>query len=92
MNEDLDYSYTQTSSVLGGEKTSSPDSDNVSIIKKRLNDTQKKIKDLSNVNSLDRNEKYLTLQQQLELVQYKLEFLKAEELELIEKVKELSNG
>lgn len=92
MNEDLDYNFNEGSGVIGGHEGSDPDAANLPIIKKRLLDTRKKIKELSNVNSLDRKESLLTLQQQLDLVEFKVAFLRDEELDLAEKVKELSNG
>lgn len=91
MDEDLDYNV-RGSSILDSDNRSEPDVVNLSIIKKRLQITQEKIKELSSIDSLDRTEKLLTLQQQLELAQYKLDFLKNEELDLTQKVKELDGG
>lgn len=91
MNEDLEYNSGGSSVLDKDDTTHNPDNGNFSIIKKRLLTVQEKIKEVESVYSLDRNEKHLTLQQQLDIVVHKLAFLKEEELDLTERVKELGN-
>ena len=91
MNEDLDYSFTQTSSVLSEEKTSNADTNNLPVLKTAL----KQLADLKasyrTVDKLNLDDKHFTVEQQLSNNKQIISIIVNLELLIKEKVKELGD-
>lgn len=90
MDEDLEYNFTEGSSVIGGDTNrSDPDVGNVSILKQVLKELQV-IKDQhTTIDKLNLNDKHFTVEQQLEINQRFVTLLTTVELIISEKLKEL---
>jgi hypothetical protein len=92
MDEDLEYSFTEGSSVLGGPKTSDPDVSNISVLKQVLKELAELKASYHTTDRLTLNDKNFTVEQQLSNNKWAVGLIGNIELLISEKIKELSNG
>ena len=92
MDEDLDYTFQEGSSVLGGSDNSNPDEGNKSVLTEVLKDLQEEKAAFHTVDKLSLDDKKFTIEQQLQNNKWAVQFIGNIELKIKEKIKELGNG
>ena len=89
MDEDLDYNFTQSSSILGGSYTKDPDVANVSILKQIATELSAMKAEYATIDRLNLDDKHFTIEQQLANNKWAVTLIGTMELMISEKLKEV---
>lgn len=89
MNEDLDYHFTEGSSVLGGSDPKDPDVANVSILEQLATELKAMKAEYSTIDKLSLDDKHFTIEQQLANNKWAVTLIGTMELMIGEKLKEI---
>lgn len=89
MNEDLDYNFTEGSSVLGGSSTKDPDVANVSILEQLATELKAMKAEYGTIDRLNLDDKHFTIEQQLASNKWAVTLIGTMELMISEKLKEI---
>lgn len=89
MNEDLDYNFTQSSSVLGGSDNKDPDVANVSVLKQISTELKAMKAEYGTIDRLNLDDKHFTIEQQLANNKWAVTLISTMELMINEKLKEV---
>lgn len=89
MDEDLDYNFTQSSSVLGGSDTKDPDIANVSVLKQLSTELKAMKAEYATIDRLNLDDKHFTIEQQLANNKWAVTLIGTMELMINEKLKEV---
>ena len=89
MNEDLDYNFTQSSSILGVSDNKDPDVANVSVLKQISTELKAMKAEYGTIDRLNLDDKHFTIEQQLANNKWAVTLIGTMELMINEKLKEV---
>lgn len=89
MDEDLDYNFTQSSSILGGSDNKDPDVANVSVLKQISTELKAMKAEYGTIDRLNLDDKHFTIEQQLANNKWAVTLIGTMELMINEKLKEV---